>query len=84
MTIGYIDNPNKLIHQNKAEILDGYEGCLLDNMLYTAKRGLFVLYESYLNPNASRYLFKFARTPEEMTALETEFYERMEAAENDL
>lgn len=76
MTTGYIYNIGKLIHQNEGELVDAFDGCLLDNYLYQAKRGMFALYESYVNSNSSRYLFKFARTGDEIRELWDEFIER--------
>lgn len=86
MTIGYIERNifktvEKIIKQNDAEIVDFFEGCLLDNSLYQAKRGMFALYEQYATSNSSKLLFKFARTKEEINDLWNEFIDRRKAAE---
>ena len=81
MTEAYVNNLEKLVKQNDAEIIDGFDGCLLDNMLYQAKRGVFAIYEAYVNPNMSRYFFKFARSKEDIDNLYMEWETRRTAAE---
>lgn len=48
------------LHQNKAEILDSYEGVLLDYLLVKTKRGYAGVYEHYVNANASDYYIEFS------------------------
>lgn len=43
------------LYQNKAELLECVEGCLLDNMLFSIKGGTAAIYEHHVNPNASDY-----------------------------
>lgn len=82
MTKGYLPSSgiNKFLYQNKAEIVEGYDGCLLDNGLYQAKNGMFALYEHYLNTWSSDYLMIFARTKEEIDKLWNDFVENMQNA----
>ncbi len=51
----------KLIHQNKAELQEINDGCLLDNMLYDCKNGFMAVYESYMNCWSSCYTVNFSR-----------------------
>ena len=83
MTTGYIEHIGKLLHQNDAQLIDTFEGCLIDNYLYQARRGVFALFESYVNTWNSRYIFKFARTAADIEELTNEFYKRMEGSINE-
>lgn len=71
----------KFVHQNKAELIDFYEGCLLDNYLYQGKRGIIAIYESYVNPNMSEYLVVFASDEEEINMIWNEFNENIRMEE---
>lgn len=82
MTTGYIEHIGKLLHQNDAQLIDTFEGCLIDNYLYQARRGVFALFESYVNTWSSRYIFKFARTAADIEKLTKEFYELMTESES--
>lgn len=59
----YIE-PNKLekwMHQNKANFTGtAIEGCLLDNFVIDTEKGFAMVYESYVNPNQSRYYVEYA------------------------
>ena len=55
---------NLWLHQNKAEILDSYEGVLLDYLLVKTKRGYAGIYESYETPNSSKYYIEFSKNDE--------------------
>ena len=64
---------DKFIFQNKADLIETFEGCLLDNYLYQGKRGMFAIYEKYVNPNMSEYLVVFAKNENEIDRLWSEF-----------
>lgn len=66
-------NFDKFVHQNKGDLVDFYEGCLLDNYLFQTQRGMMAIYESYVNPNMSEYLVVFASDKEEINRLWDEF-----------
>lgn len=78
---------NKWMHQNKAECLEFFEGCLLDNYFLYCKRGNAFVYEHFLNSNSSNYrVFYFTHkeikeSPDEYTRFLTSFCNRMETAE---
>ena len=59
-------NIEKLEHQNKAELLDVREGCLLDNLLYETKRGFYILKETYQNEWTSVYTLIFSTESQEI------------------
>lgn len=64
----------KFIHQNGAELIDFYEGCLLDNYLFTTKHGAtLAIYEHYLNANSSDYHVYFSKDQEEAATIENSF-----------
>ena len=83
----YVLNPsaiNKFMHQNNAEYTgDFVEGSLLDNFIISCKRGFIAVYEKYVNPNSSEYLFKFAayKNKEDVDCLFSEFIEFERASE---
>ena len=55
-------NLQKWMHQNAAEYTgDFVEGCLLDNFVLICRRGFAAVYESFVNPNMSRYRVEFER-----------------------
>lgn len=49
----------KFLYQNAGEIADCVEGCLLDNLLVYARRGVLAIYEKPETPNSSVYSFVF-------------------------
>ena len=57
--IGSCTDFEKWEKQNNAQIIDCYEGCLLDGLVYDCKRGTAFFFEHYLNPNSSGYMFMF-------------------------
>ena len=57
----YTGRLEKLIYQNKGEIIDCVEGCLLDNLLIETKRGYMALIETYVNCWTSCYTLYFSR-----------------------
>lgn len=59
-------NIEKLEHQNKATLEDVKEGCLLDNLLYTTKRGFYILKETYQNEWSSIYTLIFSTNADEI------------------
>ena len=52
-------NLEKWLHQNKADIIDCFDGCLLDNYIASTTRGYAFIYEHYVNCWTSDYLFEF-------------------------
>lgn len=64
---------DKFIYQNKAELIDFYEGCLLDNYLYQTKRGVMAIYEQYVNCWTSEFLVIFASDEKEISQIWCEF-----------
>ena len=79
------DALSKWLEQNKAELIDAYDGCLLDNVLYQCKNGVAAFYEQYVNPNESEYIVEFARenNPEDIQAVKDKFYQREEEIEEE-
>ena len=59
MTQFVIADLPKWVYQNRAQIIDGFEGVLLDNAVYETKRGLCFIYEHAVNPNQSEYVGNF-------------------------
>lgn len=55
----------KLIHQatgsNDVDFCDYHEGCLLDNYVFCGKRGIYFVYESYVNEWCSNYRVEFCK-----------------------
>jgi len=49
------ENLEKFLYQNRAEVIDCIEGCLLDNLLCYTRRGILFLKEHYLNCWSSDY-----------------------------
>ena len=64
MTIMKIHNLEQWAEQNHAESIDFIEGCLLDNIWYSCKRGEAFVFEEYLNANSSGYKCYFFREHE--------------------
>ncbi len=81
MTKFYIDpcNIEMLLHQNEAEYITGYEGCLQDNALYETKNGYMAVYEHYLNCWQSNLMVVFSRVRNEIDLIVDEFIQNMEA-----
>ena len=78
------DSLDMFLHQNKGEVIDCVEGCLLDNLLINAKRGTIALYEHYVNCWTSNYEVKFAPyKTEENLNLVNEFDDFRMAAETE-
>ena len=71
------DQLNELIEKTQAEIVDGYDGCLLDNGLYYSETMTFAVYEHYLNCWCSDYEVKIATTEEDIEKVTNEFFENM-------
>ena len=49
----------KWLHQNRGEVIDIVEGCLLDDYLVQTKRGYAAVYEHFLNEWSSDYHIEF-------------------------
>ncbi len=77
------DALSKWLEQNKAELIDAYDGCLLDNVLYQCKNGVAAFYEQYVNPNESEYVVEFARDNDTkaMNEVKDKWYELQAEAE---
>lgn len=77
---------DKWMHQNDAECLEFFEGCLLDNYLLYCKRGNAFVYEHYLNSNSSNYRVMFfthkeiKENPERYNRQLSAFINRMDSA----
>ena len=52
-------NLDKFLYQNRAEVIDCIEGCLLDNLLCYTRRGILMLKEHYINCWTSDYIVSF-------------------------
>lgn len=65
----YNAKPEKLIHQNKGEIIDIIEGCLQDNFLISTSRGYIALIENYVNCWTSNHKLYFSTNPGEIYAI---------------
>lgn len=63
----YYGQLEKLIKQNKGEILDIIEGNLLDNILISTKRGYIALIETYMNCWSSYYTLNFSKSINEIS-----------------
>ena len=61
MTELTIKNLNKWLHQNQAEVIDSFPGCLQDYYLVTTKNGRAYIYENYVNSNNSNHCVRFYR-----------------------
>lgn len=82
MTCFYFNPANlgKLINQNKAELLEFYEGCLQDNALYITKNnGLMAIYEHFKNEWTSDLYIEFSKDPAEKETIYNKFTVKMEA-----
>ena len=66
------------IKQNRAEIIDAADGCLIDNLVYACKHGTAFFMESYLNPNASEHVITFFQNSETDRPEYLEMWERIE------
>ena len=75
------DQLNELIEKTGAEIMDGYEGCLLDNGLYYSETMTFAVYEHYLNCWSSDYQVIIARTENDIEKVTNDFWNNMRLAE---
>lgn len=76
-------NLDKFLHQNKAELIDFFYGCLQDNALYSTKGGTMAIYEHYLNCWSSDLLIIFSRVESEIKGITAQFYERETANDNE-
>lgn len=75
---------NDYLSKNAAEIVDGYEGCLIDNYLAYSETAVFAIYEKYATANSSVYeVFTAALNTEDGAAVENTFLERQAAVYNE-
>ena len=51
---------NKFMHQNKANYIDCIDGCLIDHLMVSTKRGYVSLIETRATPNGSTYTEYFS------------------------
>lgn len=59
-------NLEKFLHQNGADIIDCFDGCLLDNLLCVTKNGgTMAIYERYINCWTSGYYIEYTKDKEE-------------------
>jgi hypothetical protein len=67
-------NLEKFLHQNRANIIDCFEGCLLDNLLcYTKHGGIMAIYERYINCWTSGYYIEFTKDKSEADMIYRDF-----------
>lgn len=57
---------NKFMHQNKANYIDCIDGCLIDHLMVSTKRGYMALIETYATPNSSTYTVYFSTDENEI------------------
>lgn len=75
----YIDvcDLDKWLHQNGAEIIADYDGCLIDNLLCETKNGAtMALYEHYVNCWTSNYYVQFSKDEKEKIEISGDFAEK--------
>lgn len=77
----------KYLHQNRAEIVDGFDGCLLDNYLAYNDKAIIAIYEEYemrdsfLNRYSSQWRVEYSRIgTDDAREIEDTFYKRMDEA----
>lgn len=65
---------DKFLHQNGADVIDSFDGCLLDNLLCTTKHnGTMAIYERYINCWTSGYYIEYSKDPEEVNRIMNDF-----------
>lgn len=62
----YAGNIDKLLYQNRAEVIDCFEGCLLDSLLCATRRGYMAILETYVNANMSSYTVHFSKNSDDI------------------
>lgn len=76
---------DKYLYQNRAEIVDGFDGCLLDNYLAYSDKAIMAIYEEYVNTWTSRQRVYYARIgTDDAMEIENKFYERMNEQEENI
>ena len=60
----------------EVEYITGFDGCLLDNYLYSCGAGIAAVYEIFVNTNMSGYKVVFSEDPKEIEEIYNTFYER--------
>jgi len=81
MRVFKVKDRGKWAYQNRALYTGAFfEGSLLDNFILACKRGYVAVYESYVNPNQSEYIYKFAAYKDHRAVAElwSEFLKRKE------
>ena len=78
-----VRNEEKWLHQNRAEYVDTFEGCLMDNHMFACKRGYCAVYEIPRNEWQSIHLFRFApyRDEEAVEKLWSEWLDEKESVQ---
>lgn len=64
-----LNNIDKFLHQNQAEIIELVEGSLIDNYLIVTKRGYMALIEKYVNCWTSEHILYFSTKEEDIEAI---------------
>ena len=65
----YIDNLDKWLHQNAADIWDFSEGSLIDNYIVRTRRGYAAIIEKYATEWSSRHKVYFSRNEQDINKL---------------
>lgn len=72
----------KWLKQNDGNIIDCFEGCLLDNYIVYCKNGIAIIFEEYVNSCSSCYKVYFFRhnktDSEDYKRIENEWYKLSE------
>ena len=68
----------------EVEYITGFDGCLLDNYLYSCGAGIAAVYEIFVNTNMSGYKIVFSEDPKEIEEICKTFYERETAYYDEL
>ena len=72
------------LSENAAAIVDGYEGCLIDNYLAYSNKAVFAIYEKYATSNSSVYeVFTADIDTNDGATVENTFFEKQTAYYSD-
>lgn len=71
------DYMKDLLNKENGEIIDGYDGSLIDNLFICTDSGFYVFIENYVTAWTSDYHVYFFRTTEENQA--TDFFYKCQA-----
>jgi hypothetical protein len=74
-------NVDMYLHQNRAEVVEVFDGCLLDNYLAYSDKAIIAIYEECINRNRSQWRVEYARIgTDDARWIEDTFYKRMDEA----